>query len=260
MTKWEEEQAVILEEARRKEELRIESIQTLIGSNFDIYRANKLQGSAASVIKDLFRDVESLDVTEEIYQEFTTESFQKKAELTDIFIDMHSKAVDAEQEDERRKDEDDRLKEERKKLEAERDRIAGENRKITEEQERIRQQQEEDQRRIDAEKKAIADNKAKMESERLATEQAEKANQAAAEAAEKQHIQEEADAKAKAECEEVLRPDKKKLVVYVRTLETSAITEAEKLKFDSDDIRHCVVEFVLGVSALCDNTIAHCGK
>lgn len=208
-----EEKKRIEDEKARIEQDRVDEIRAKIAAmqNNVIVTRNL----TASGIRSLIAQVEEIDITEEVYQEF----YQEALETGSAVLAELSRALQAqdavELADEKRKAEAERLEKVRQEQEATQKAIDAERLKIQEEQDKLQAEKD----GIEADKKAEQDRKDREEFERKAREEAQiQADRDAKEAIERVEaeriVKEKAEAEEKAR-QEALKPDKDKLLAWL---------------------------------------------
>ncbi len=263
----------------RKEAERIEAIREMVSS---IQRlAMGLSGLTQDQIRDIMVQIDTLDVSPEIYFEFTAEANQAKTDAAIAAQQALDERVRLDQEEAARKAENERLEKVRKEQEAEAARLKAEQDKIdaarqaeerrqAAEQAKILKAQKEEQDRLDAERREIEEAHAKLEAEKKAEQDRKDREALEKKLAAEAKVKAEADAKEAAEREETMRleaeraavfekerqeslkPDREKAVSWVQKLivNTAAIPD-----LDDPEMREIIYDTVAGVTDILKDTI-----
>ena len=196
--KVDDEKARIKAEKEKKELDRVAAIRARI---FDmVMLTSNFLGKTSIELQQISERLFDMNITKEVYQEFTDEAERVKMECLDASLKAREVRITWEQEEASRKAEAERLEKQRQAQEAERKRL------------------DDEKAKLEAEKKAEENRKDREEIERLAKERAEKEarEKVDREAKEKQE-REEAEAKEK-ERKAEMAPDKEKLLKFAEEL------------------------------------------
>jgi septal ring factor EnvC (AmiA/AmiB activator) len=199
--KVDDEKARIKAEKEKKELDRVAEIRARIFAMQQL--VSNFLGKTSPDLQQISEALFDIDITKEVYQEFTDEAERVKMECLDAALKAREMRITWEQEEAARKVEAERLEKQRQDQEAERKRL------------------DDEKAKLEAEKKAEQARKDREEIERLAKEKAEKEarEKVEREAKEKQE-RDEAEAKEK-ERKAAMAPDKEKLLTYAHLLEVS---------------------------------------
>lgn len=201
------EQKRIKEEAERKEKERTDKINAKIDAFEEAGR--NLDGMTAQQLSERLALLKDTTPSEEDFEEFHAVAVERLESTVARLTVAHSKRVEFELAEQKRKEEEAKLAKEREELEAER-------RKLQEERDKLKAERE----AAAAEEQKEADRKAKIkaEAERKAREK-QIADEAAAKALADKEAAEEAEKQARLE-RELMAPDKDKLYAYASKLDT----------------------------------------
>ncbi|MEJ1422228.1 MAG: hypothetical protein Q2484_17050 [Candidatus Sedimenticola sp. (ex Thyasira tokunagai)] len=264
LTDYEEAEAKREADALVAEQARIDGIKQLIATNFDENIIAGISSKPSTAITEIIDKISAIVIGDE-YQEFASDAENAKAALLSSLMQFRENKEIQEEEDERRREETKRLAAEREELDRLREEQEEAKKKEEAKLKAERDQLEEERRQIEEERQAAEDQRAKEEEERQAAARAEEARiQEEKEAEEKaeQERQEaerlEQEAKATAEREEALRPDKEKLVAFARAVNTYAMTEAGKIGLDSEEAQILMSSALEGIDGFLHEMLGRC--
>ena len=222
------EKQKVKDEEERLEKERIADIQEKLDSirKFD---ANFYHATSHE-LKSIIETIESIEITPEIFFEFTTEANELKQRVLISTCQALEDREKRDKEEAERKAQEEQLARERAALEKAKAERESEEAKLAEERRKIQEEKD----RIEAEKRAEQERKDREEFERQAKIKAEAEAKAVAERAEQERIAREEAEKAEAERQKALLPDKEKLILFADRI--TALTSGN-LVIDSEDAR-----------------------